>query len=38
MLKIIDKVVIPAHFHNVTHDKMKTKLVKNTTGAHVNHS
>ena len=26
------------HFHDVTHDKMKTNLAKNTAGPHLNKS
>ena len=27
--------MVPAHFHDVTDDKMKSNLVKNTIGPHV---
>ena len=30
--------MVPAHFHDVTDDKMKSNLVKNTMGPHLNHS
>ena len=30
--------MVPAHFHDVTDDKMKSHVVKNTIGQHLNHS
>ena len=31
-------LMVPAHFHDVTHDKMKSNLTKNIAGLHLNHS
>ena len=30
--------MVPTYFHDVTDDKMKLDLVKNTIGPHLNHS
>ena len=30
--------MVPAHFNDVTNDKIKSNLVKNTTGPRLNHS
>ena len=30
--------MVPAHFHDVTDDKMKSNFVKNTIGPNLNHS
>ena len=29
--------MVPAHFHDVTHDKMKSNLVINIAGVHLNY-
>ena len=38
IIKWAGTIMVPAHFHDVTHYKMKLDLFKNTAGPHLNHS
>ena len=35
---MVQIVMVPAHIQDVTDDKMKLNLLKNTAGPHLNHS